>query len=165
MRNSAITYMDSPMGKIKIAGDANAIKLVQFVNGDERPTEGILPLVVRNCKKQLNEYFSGKRKEFNVPLAPEGTDFQKEVWQALLDIPFGKTSTYAKQSQALGDIKKIRAVGSANGKNPIAIIIPCHRVIGSDGSLTGYAGGLDKKEWLLTHEKSMPGQNQTSLFG
>ena len=164
MRDSAITYMDSPMGKIKIVGDANAIKMVTFVDGEDKETTGILPLVLRNCKKQLNEYFAGKRKEFNLPLSPEGTDFQKEVWDALLEIPFGTTSTYAKQSVRLGDIKKIRAVGSANGKNPIAIIIPCHRVIGSDGSLTGYAGGLQNKEWLLRHEKSMPGQNQTSLF-
>lgn len=165
MRNTAITYMDSPMGKIKIVGDADAIKLVGFVDKEGESTDGILPLVVRNCKKQLNEYFKGKRKEFNLRLAPEGTDFQKEVWDALLDIPYGTTTTYAKQSVKLGDIKKIRAVGSANGKNPIAIIIPCHRVIGSDGSLTGYASGLQNKEWLLRHEKCMPGQNQTSLFG
>lgn len=164
MRNTAITYMDSPLGKVKIVGDSDAIKMVSFVNNEERATDGVLPLVVRNCKKQLKEYFDGKRKEFNVPLAPEGTDFQKDVWKALLEIPFGKTSTYAKQSVKLGDIKKIRAVGTANGKNPIAVIIPCHRVIGTDGSLTGYAGGLDKKEWLLRHENSLPGQNQTSLF-
>lgn len=156
--------MDSPLGKIKIIGDADAIKMVSFIDREERETEGVLPLTVRNCKKQLKEYFQGKRKEFNVPLAPEGTDFQKEVWGTLVDIPFGVTSTYAKQSVKLGDIKKIRAVGSANGKNPIAVIVPCHRVIGTDGSLTGYAGGLDKKEWLLRHEKSMPGQNQTSMF-
>ncbi len=164
MRNTAITYMDSPMGKIKIVGDADAIKMVGFVDKEGESTDDILPLVVRNCKKQLNEYFKGKRKEFNLRLAPEGTDFQKEVWEALLDIPYGTTTTYAKQSVKLGDIKKIRAVGSANGKNPIAIIIPCHRVIGSDGSLTGYASGLQNKEWLLRHEKCMPGQNQTSLF-
>lgn len=164
MRNTAITYMDSPLGKIKIIGDADAIKMVSFIDREERETEGVLPLTVRNCKKQLREYFDGKRTEFNVPLAPEGTDFQKEVWETLLDIPFGTTSTYAKQSVKLGDIKKIRAVGSANGKNPIAVIVPCHRVIGTDGSLTGYAGGLDKKEWLLRHENSMPGQNQTSMF-
>ncbi|OEK05882.1 methylated-DNA--[protein]-cysteine S-methyltransferase [Roseivirga misakiensis] len=164
MKNTAITYMDSPLGRIKIIGDADAIKMVSFIDREERESEGVIPLTVRNCKKQLKEYFEGKRKEFNVPLDPDGTAFQKEVWQSLLSIPFGKTSTYAKQSKILGDIKKIRAVGSANGKNPIAVIIPCHRVIGTDGSLTGYAGGLDKKEWLLRHEKSMPGQNQTSMF-
>jgi methylated-DNA-[protein]-cysteine S-methyltransferase len=165
MRNTAITYMDSPIGKIKIVGDSDAIKMVSFVEEEGEPTEGILPLVVRNCKKQLTEYFNGKRKEFNLRLSPEGTNFQKEVWEVLLDIPFGVTSTYAKQSVKLGDLKKIRAVGSANGKNPISIIVPCHRVIGSDGSLTGYASGLHRKEWLLRHEKCMPGQNQTTLFG
>lgn len=164
MKDTAISYMDSPLGKIKIVGENDHIKRVSFVDGEERETDGPVPLVVRNCKKQLKEYFAGKRKEFNVPLDPDGTDFQKQVWEALLDIPFGKTSTYAKQSISLGDIKKIRAVGTANGKNPIAVIIPCHRVIGTDGSLTGYAGGLDKKEWLLRLEESMPGQNQTSLF-
>lgn len=164
MRSSAIAYMDSPLGRIKIVGDDDAIKMVSFTEGEESNTKEAVPLVVRNCKKQLKEYFEGKRKEFNVPLSPEGTDFQRGVWDALLEIPFGKTSTYAKQSVSLGDIKKIRAVGTANGKNPIAVIIPCHRVIGTDGSLTGYAGGLDKKEWLLRHENSMPGQNQTSLF-
>lgn len=164
MKDTAISYMDSPLGKIKIVGENDHIKRVSFVDGEERETDGPVPLVVRNCKKQLKEYFAGKRKEFNVPLDPDGTDFQKQVWEALLGIPFGKTSTYAKQSISLGDIKKIRAVGTANGKNPIAVIIPCHRVIGTDGSLTGYAGGLDKKEWLLRLEESMPGQNQTSLF-
>lgn len=156
--------MDSPLGPIKIAGDANAIKMITFVDEKGEEGSGVMPLVIRKCKKQLAEYFEGQRKQFNIPLAPEGTDFQQEVWKVLLDIPFGTTSTYAKQSIKLGDIKKIRAVGTANGKNPVAIIIPCHRVIGSDGSLTGYAGGLDKKEWLLRHEKSMPGMAQTSLF-
>ncbi|WP_245620842.1 methylated-DNA--[protein]-cysteine S-methyltransferase [Roseivirga seohaensis] len=164
MKNTAITYMDSPLGAIKIVGDANAIKMVVFVDEIGEENEGIIPLVVRKCKKQLHEYFVGQRKQFNIPVAPEGTDFQQQVWQNLQDIPFGVTSTYAKQAIKLGDIKKIRAVGTANGKNPIAIIIPCHRVIGSDGSLTGYAGGLDKKAWLLKHEKSMPGMAQTSLF-
>ena len=156
--------MDSPLGILKIVGDQESIKMVSFVDSKGQESGGILPLHVRHAKKQLTEYFDGKRETFNLPLAPEGTDFQKEVWNALLDIPFGKTTTYAKQSVKLGDLKKIRAVGTANGKNPIAVIIPCHRVIGSDGNLTGYAGGLDKKEWLLKHEGSMPGMNQTALF-
>jgi methylated-DNA-[protein]-cysteine S-methyltransferase len=164
LKNTAITYIDSPIGAIKIVGDSNAIKMVTFVPEMGEESEGIMPLVVRKCKKQLNEYFQGTRTQFNIPVAPEGTDFQREVWEALIKIPFGKTTTYSKQSIGLGDVKKIRAVGTANGKNPIAIIIPCHRVIGSDGSLTGYAGGLDKKEWLLKHENSLPGMTQTSLF-
>lgn len=164
MKNTAITYMDSPLGVIKVAGDSNAIKMVAFVTVKGEESEGVMPLVVRKCKKQLLEYFKGTRTQFSIPVAAEGTDFQREVWQELLKIPFGKTTTYAKQSITLGDVKKIRAVGSANGKNPIVIIIPCHRVISTDGSLTGYAGGLDKKEWLLKHENSLPGMMQTSLF-
>ena len=118
-------------------------------------SEGIL----KECTQQLNEYFHGKRIEFSLPLAPKGTDFQKIVWSELQRIPIGKTVTYMDMAKRLGDPKVIRAAGTANGKNPIAIIIPCHRVIGSDGSLTGYAGGLKRKQWLLEHESS-----QTSLF-
>ena len=162
--NAGITYMDSPLGPIKIIGDATAIKMVSFVDQIGEEGAGILPIQVRKCKKQLVEYFAGKRKEFTVPVDPEGTDFQKEVWSEFLKLPFGITSTYAKQAVKLGDIKKIRAAGTANGKNPIAIIIPCHRVIGTDGSLTGYASGLDKKEWLLRLENSLPNMNQTSMF-
>jgi len=165
VENTAITFLDTPIGKLKIVGDQEAIKLVAFTDEEERSTDGIVPNVVRTCKFQLKEYFEGTRKVFEVPLAPEGTDFQKEVWTKLDEIPFGKTTTYALQARKLGDLKKIRAVGTANGKNPIAIIIPCHRVIGTDGSLTGYAGGLHRKEWLLKHEHSLPGFNQLNLFG
>lgn len=145
MKHTAISFLDTPIGKLKIVGDELAIKLVAFTDEEERSTDGKVPVVVRNCKFQLKEYFEGKRKEFDLPLDPNGTEFQKEVWQELLQIPFGRTSTYAKQAIKLGDLKKNRAVGTANGKNPIAIIIPCHRIIGSDGSLTGYAGGLERK--------------------
>ena len=101
---------------------------------------------------QLSEYFEGKRTSFDLPFGLEGTDFQKRVWAELLNIPFGKTRSYMEQAKALGDVKAIRAVASANGQNKIAIIIPCHRVIGSDGSLTGFAGGLHRKKWLLEFE-------------
>jgi methylated-DNA-[protein]-cysteine S-methyltransferase len=110
---------------------------------------------------QLQQYFEGSRTDFSLKLQPEGTPFQQEVWKELQNIPFGKTSTYLKQSLKLGNKKAIRAVASANGKNPIWIIIPCHRVIGTDGSLTGYAGGLWRKKWLLEHENP---PKQTSLF-
>jgi methylated-DNA-[protein]-cysteine S-methyltransferase len=100
----------------------------------------------------MDEYFEGSRKEFQLPLAPEGTDFQKRVWSELLNIPYGATCSYLDVARALGDANAIRAVGAANGRNPISIIIPCHRVIGADGSLTGYGGGLWRKEWLLRHE-------------
>lgn len=104
---------------------------------------------------QLKEYFAGTRKEFNIPLDLEGTDFQKKVWSELQKIPYGKTISYKRLAEKLGDVKAIRAVGKANGQNPVAIIIPCHRVIGSDGSLTGYAGGLDIKEKLLHLEGAL----------
>jgi methylated-DNA-[protein]-cysteine S-methyltransferase len=108
--------------------------------------------LLKEAVAQLKEYFDGKRTQFSLPMNPDGTDFQKRVWQELKEIPFGKTKSYQEIANQLGDPKVIRAAASANGKNPIAIIIPCHRVIGSDGSLTGYAGGLHRKRWLLDHE-------------
>jgi methylated-DNA-[protein]-cysteine S-methyltransferase len=109
----------------------------------------------------LNEYFEGKRQNFDLLLNPEGTEFQKKVWSLLSEIPYGKTISYLELSRRFGDEKAIRAVAAANGKNPVWIIIPCHRVIGSDGSLTGYAGGLHRKKWLLNHESP---SKQQSLF-
>ena len=111
--------------------------------------------------KQFEEYFEGKRTQFDLKLAPKGTEFQKKVWNQLQEIQYGKTMTYQQMANQLGDPKVIRAAASANGKNPISIVIPCHRVIGSDGSLTGYAGGLHRKKWLLEHESP---SNQQSLF-
>lgn len=164
MIQTAITYLETPIGILKIIGDDDAIKLVTFTDEGVRSTEGKVPNVIRTAKFQLKEYFDGKRKSFDVKLAPEGTDFQRKVWEQLVEIPFGKTSTYAKQALTLGDKKKLRAVGAANGRNPIAILIPCHRIIGTDGSLTGYAGGIERKKWLLKHECSIPGFNQLELF-
>ena len=116
---------------------------------------------LKKCVQQLDEYFTGNRKEFELTLSPKGTEFQGKVWTELLKVPFGKTRSYLEQSKKLGDVKAIRAVASANGRNPISIIIPCHRIIGSDGSLTGYAGGIWRKKWLLEHES---GNKQQSLF-
>lgn len=113
------------------------------------------PSILLELEAQLNAYFDGKRKDFELKLNPDGTEFQKRVWAELITIPFGKTSSYLDMANKLGDPKVIRAAASANGKNPIAIIIPCHRVIGKDGSLTGYAGGLSKKRWLLDHENRL----------
>ena len=109
----------------------------------------------------MNDYFEGKRTNFNFKLNPSGTEFQQKVWKSLLEIPFGKTMSYMELSKKLGDVKAIRAVASANGKNPLWIVVPCHRVIGTDGSLTGYAGGLWRKKWLLEHENPT---TQQSLF-
>ena len=124
-------------------------------------TNSDIPECLQDCVTQLDQYFKGKRNDFDLKLNPQGTIFQKRVWEELLNIPFNKTRTYLEQSKALGDVKAIRAVASANGKNPIWIIIPCHRVIGSDGSLTGYAGGIWRKKWLLAHENPV---KQKPLF-
>jgi methylated-DNA-[protein]-cysteine S-methyltransferase len=159
------TYYKTPLGTAKIIGDENGIQSVAVLDEDFlsalEVTNSKTPKCLLDCKNQLEEYFSGKRTHFDLKLNPKGTEFQKKVWQELLNIPFNKTRTYLEQSKALGDVKAIRAVASANGKNPIWIIIPCHRVIGSDGSLTGYAGGIWRKKWLLAHENPV---KQQSLF-
>ena len=152
--------ISSPLGFTKIVGDDDGIASITVLNSEEKITD-IIPVELEDCVFQLQEYFDGKRKDFDIKLNPEGTDFQKKVWNQLLEIPYGKTLSYLDLSKRLGDIKAIRAVANANGKNPIWIIIPCHRVIGSDGSLTGYAGGLNRKQWLLEHESPY---KQTSLF-
>ncbi|MFI1772708.1 methylated-DNA--[protein]-cysteine S-methyltransferase [Thalassobellus citreus] len=150
----------SPLGFTKILGDINGISSVTVLNSEEKTTD-IIPIELEDCVIQLNEYFEGSRKQFDLNLNPQGTDFQKKVWDALLNIPYGKTTSYLGLSKQLGDVKAIRAVANANGKNPLWIIIPCHRVIGSNGSLTGYAGGLHRKKWLLDHESPF---KQLSLF-
>ncbi|MBI3509952.1 MAG: methylated-DNA--[protein]-cysteine S-methyltransferase [Bacteroidetes bacterium] len=154
---------DSPVGTIEIVGDEQFIHEVEFRDEAKNPESEIPPLLLK-AKKQLEEYFSGERKIFDLPLKQEGTEFQQKVWNELCRIPFGKTISYLDLAKNLGDEKVIRAAGTANGKNKIAIIVPCHRVIGSDASLTGYAGGLHRKEWLLRHEKSLPGMEQLELF-
>lgn len=154
----ATTYINTPLGSAKLEGDENGLTYVTVLETDE-PESKIIPEDLEDAVYQLNEYFEGKRQNFDLLLNPEGTEFQKKVWAALLEIPFGKTISYLELSMKLGDVKAIRAVASANGKNPLWIIIPCHRVIGSDGSLTGYAGGLHRKKWLLNHES--PSKQQT----
>jgi len=121
----------------------------------------MIPVQIQNCINQLEEYFEGKRKEFSIGINPAGTEFQSKVWNQLVKIPYGKTISYLEQAKQFGDEKAIRAIASANGKNPIPIIIPCHRVIGTDGKLTGYAGGKLKKQWLLEHEGAL---QQKTLF-
>jgi len=144
-------HIKTPLGVTLIEGDENGIAKIWVLN-DDVPVSNLIPDILQNAVKQMEEYFEGKRNTFDFPLNPQGTDFQKKVWKALLEIPFGKTTSYQELSIQLGDVKAIRAVASANGKNPLWIVVPCHRVIGSDGSLTGYAGGLWRKKWLLEHE-------------
>lgn len=153
-------YLNTPVGTLEIKGDNDGLAFVNFI--DSKESEGkIIPESLQNTVQQLSEYFEGNRTNFKLKLNPEGTFFQKKVWQQIKDIPFGKTASYQEIANQLGDPKAIRAAASANGKNPIAIIIPCHRVIGSDGSLIGYAGGLHRKKWLLEHENPV---KQQSLF-
>lgn len=147
-----VTHFLSPIGVLEIAAANGSITRVTFM--DDEPALSSSDPVLDECVKQLDEYFNGTRKTFDLPLAPIGTDFRKSVWSELQNIPWGHTISYMDLAKRLDDPKVIRAAGTANGKNPIAIIIPCHRVIGSDGSLTGYAGGLERKQWLLEHESS-----------
>lgn len=148
--------LPSPLGTIAIRGAHDGVQIVEFL--DAIPWRGVpdnpdpVPEPVRACADQLAAYFRGELQEFDVPLAVAGTQFERRVWRTLLTIPFGTTWTYADLAHSLGDDKAIRAVGRANGKNPVSIVVPCHRVIGSDGSLIGYGGGLWRKAWLLNHE-------------
>lgn len=159
-----ITYTKTPLGIAKIVGNSNGICEISVLDTEKvsvAEMEDTIPETLKKCVDQLAEYFNGERKIFELKLNPEGTKFQQSVWTELLSIPYGKTRTYSEQTKKLGDLKAIRAVASANGKNPLWIVIPCHRVIGSDGSLTGYAGGIWRKKWLLEHEA---GLKQQSLF-
>ncbi len=156
----SVCTIETPLGIAKIVGDTNGITSVSILNSNEQ-VSNIIPEELQDCIYQLRDYFQGERKYFSLKLNPEGTIFQKRVWNELQTIPFGKTVSYLELSKQLGDVKAIRAVANANGKNPLWIIVPCHRVIGSNGSLTGYAGGLHRKQWLLDHESPY---KQQSLF-
>ncbi|MCR5860948.1 methylated-DNA--[protein]-cysteine S-methyltransferase [Flavobacterium sp. J372] len=144
-------YIKTPVGTCLIEGDEHGVTKIWVLDDEVQQSETI-PHELSQAVAELEEYFSGKRTEFTFKMNPSGTDFQKKVWNALLEIPFGKTMSYNQLAIKLGDINAIRAVASANGKNPLWVAVPCHRVIGSDGSLTGYAGGLWRKKWLLEHE-------------
>jgi len=143
--------INTPVGFLEITSSENAIVAVSFVESGYISGKQI-PEILKNAKQQLLEYFIGSRKIFDLPLEPKGTEFQLKVWKEVSKIEFGETASYLDIAKATGSEKNTRAVGLANGKNPIPIIIPCHRIIGSDGKLTGYAGGINKKQWLLKHE-------------
>lgn len=150
------TYFNSEIGMIKITGSEDGIMSLDFT--DEKvsvksSSKRNLPCCMKECLLQLSEYFDGERKKFDLKLVLNGTDFQKKVWNQLSKIPFGKTYSYKEIAEKSGNIKAVRAVGNANNKNKIAVIIPCHRVIGSNKNLVGYAGGIWRKEWLINHEK------------
>ncbi|MTE26105.1 methylated-DNA--[protein]-cysteine S-methyltransferase [Winogradskyella ouciana] len=153
-------YIETPLGHAKIVGDDDGISSVSILDSKEELVE-VIPEALLDCVTQLKAYFNNELQHFDLKLNPEGTDFQKKVWNQLKTIPYGKTISYLELSKQMGDVKAIRAVAGANGKNPLWIIVPCHRVIGSDGSLTGYAGGLHRKQWLLNHESEY---KQQTLF-
>ena len=153
-------YYHSPVGLLKIVIQDGFVNEIIFLDNDDEKNDDASEenistknkAVFKKCKVQFDEYFSGERKNFDLPIKQKGTLFQEKVWDELLKIPFGKTISYLQLSQRIGNVKSIRAVGTANGRNNLSIVVPCHRVIGSDGSLTGYAGGLWRKQWLLEHE-------------
>jgi len=153
-----IFYYNTKIGRIGIEENGSAITKIYFINNDEQ--EEILEknetALLKEAIKQLNEYFDGERSSFDLKLQPQGTEFQNKVWKALIEIPFGETRSYGEIAKIIGNEKASRAVGMANNKNPIAIIVPCHRVIGANGKLVGYAGGLHIKEMLLNLEKNHP---------
>ncbi|WP_413366559.1 methylated-DNA--[protein]-cysteine S-methyltransferase [Lysinibacillus sp. 3P01SB] len=154
--NYKIDY-ESPIGIVEIIGNHEAVSSILFSEGDtvKNLVQAETPAVLLECCNQLDEYFNGQRQEFTFPYHYEGTNFQKAVWDTLTTIPYAATASYKDIATSIGNGKAIRAVGSANGKNKLSIVIPCHRIIGSSGKLTGYAGGLWRKEWLLQHEKAM----------
>lgn len=152
-------YLQTPIGTAVLEGDPDGLSSIRVL--DDHIPEGTPPEVLEDAVYQLREYFQGGRREFDLKLNPVGTDFQKRVWDALLEIPYGTTLSYLELSKKLGDVKAIRAVAAANGKNPLWLVVPCHRVIGSNGDLIGYSAGLHRKKWLLEHEGPV---KQTTLF-
>lgn len=150
--------MESPVGKLKLVASANALIAVLWER--ERPNRVKLAMlqhdpqqpILIETERQLREYFAGTRNQFDLPLEPTGTEFQKKVWRALQEIPFGQTRSYLDLAKSIGSAKAVRAVGAANGKNPLSIVVPCHRIVGANGTLTGFAGGLEAKAKLLALE-------------
>jgi methylated-DNA-[protein]-cysteine S-methyltransferase len=158
------SYYTSPIGSIEIsATDQGLISSVLFVDAETKTPSG--NAVTEDCKKQLDEYFKGERKEFSLPYQLLGTDFQKNIWNKLKSIEYGKTMSYSDLAEKLRNPKGARAIGNTNGKNCLLLILPCHRIVGQDGSLTGYAGGLWRKKWLLDHESQVAGTKKQLGLG
>ncbi len=156
------TYYQSPLGKMRISGTDTYISEITFVDDKEEIIKNVqLNDLLQQCVEELIQYFNGNRKTFDIPVHQKGTDFQNRVWSELLNINFGKTISYLTLAKKLGDPNCIRAAASSNGKNKIAIVVPCHRVIGSNQSLVGYAGGIKRKKWLLDHENKIANGVQT----
>lgn len=168
MNDRVYTMSEGPLGLVVIAADGGKITSISLRDRDAPPS--FEPERVRDdaafahARAELEAYFAGTLRDFTLPLAPEGTPFQRRVWDALCRIPYGETTTYGEIAAALGIPRSSRAVGAAIGRNPIAIVIPCHRVIGRNGSLTGYAAGVERKRWLLAHEAKVAGTSSLALF-
>lgn len=163
---TSYTHMSSPLGRLILVADAAGMRAIEFDDAAHPVARAAdwceqQTALLDGARRQLEDYFAGSRQCFDLPLAARGTDFQLRVWTCLRDIPFGQTRSYADIARILGQPAAVRAVGAANGRNPLAIVVPCHRVIGADGSLTGYAGGLDRKRALL----SLEGIRSGGLFG
>jgi methylated-DNA-[protein]-cysteine S-methyltransferase len=162
MEENFHTYYNSPLGWLKVTSNSKSLLSVSFEQKGGNVSAEI-PAILKKSVRQLEEYFNGKRNTFDLELSPEGTDFQQKIWKLVASVPYGETTTYLDIAIRSGSEKNTRAVGFANGKNPIPVIIPCHRIIGSNGKLTGYAGGLERKKWLLLHEQQNS-KDQTRLF-
>lgn len=154
----------SPIGIVEIVGTEKAIFSILFSEKAkvDFPINSDSPQVIVDCQQQLEEYFKGRRMEFNIPFQSTGTEFQQKVWSALTEVPYAETVSYGAIAKAIGSEKAVRAVGNANSKNKLTIVVPCHRIIGSTGKLTGYAGTLTRKEWLLQHEREVGGKVQST---
>ncbi len=162
-------YIQSPLGELEISANEDYLTSILFVEAQKKPSPrnaetDFVPEIINQFTQQISEYFAGTRQEFDLKILHVGTDFQKLVWEKLETIPFGKTISYVELSRRIGNEKAIRAVGTTNGNNKFNIIVPCHRVIGSNGSLVGYGGDLWRKKWLLAHEAKVLGNYQVSLF-
>lgn len=162
----------SPVGELRIVVSDRGVRAILWEDDEDRitgldaePIDADDDPIARRAVDQLGEYFAGERTAFDLPLDPIGTEFQVAAWRALGEIPYGETRTYGEQAAGIGRPTAVRAIGAANGKNPLSIVLPCHRVVGADGSLTGFAGGLDAKRFLLTHEQSVSGRDPETLFG
>ena len=151
--------MNSPIGILKLKSDEHHLKSISF-DAEIMEDASEVPDILHNTRKQLEEYFSGTRQIFDLSLDPDGTPFQHKIWKQLVEVPYGSTKSYLEIARATGTENSSRAVGMANGRNPIPVIIPCHRIIGHNGNLTGYAGGLERKKWLLLHEQKGSGNGQ-----
>ncbi|QHL89448.1 methylated-DNA--[protein]-cysteine S-methyltransferase [Nibribacter ruber] len=158
-----VLHLPSPLGTLRLTANDTQLVSVSFPENEQKTDSDVIPAILREAEAQLNAYFAGERSTFDLPLQPQGTAFQQQVWQALQQIPMGKTDTYLGLAKRFENPGAVRAVGVANGANPWLVIVPCHRVIGGKGELVGYAGGLWRKKWLLEHEAKLSGVYQTAL--